>query len=636
MENQIQPQGGQNISQMSQDFSKLDGSVISLHSYVGGDRFQLYLSVMRQIARYDPGSKSWRFSLDKAQRSDVASICKQLSGFVTLPIDVKGNSTELLFQFLNTLCTQATSDRRTSISIYVSGNYARFKIPSNSDMDDSFRAVLNHLEKELTVEIKQFDPSSGRYTIVPYQFYFIKDGSFITYRGLLPIIQRVFTSKIQYSVSYSQDLEKIINTVKSLDLETALVEVQEFLKSKGKTLRPYQIDAIRSSIRDMVSHGGFLIQLPTGAGKTLTSFALLRVLNKVGIRSMFTVVGMRDLAIQWKEEASKYLGDLYSDIGLMYSDEKNLYRDSFNIATYQSLLRFIDTSSNNQVRVNLNDIERVFQESQLVIVDEVHHLPATSIKSLVLTNRYLHGGLSATPFREDQFDLMLYGLTSVPSIALKLIDPQFHESSILTPVNVVNVNIDFLTFDPDFKVSDSLDFESDKFVKFMRTLLLDKRLIDYTKFIVAKFIEKYNLPVVVHTPLESIGKAFAELSGIPLLSGSSKGIERDRLLDGLRTNQVKASVVTTVLDEGIDIPPLSCMIELIPGSSRVKLIQRLGRLTRVYPNKSKGIALLFNYKSDRPDVNRILANQKVKRDRFLQDYGISVTDVYWKDILTVI
>lgn len=72
---------------------------------------------------------------------------------------------------------------------------------------------------------------------------------------------------------------------------------------------------------------------------------------------------------------------------------------------------------------------------------------------------------------------------------------------------------------------------------------------------------------------------------------------------------------------------------MLPGSSRVKLVQRMGRLTRPYKCKDTAFAYLFDYSQSKLGaLSDIFARQKKKRDDFMRKEGYEVVDVRWKDL----
>ncbi|MFZ8788256.1 MAG: helicase-related protein, partial [Acidilobaceae archaeon] len=62
--------------------------------------------------------------------------------------------------------------------------------------------------------------------------------------------------------------------------------------------------------------------------------------------------------------------------------------------------------------------------------------------------------------------------------------------------------------------------------------------------------------------------------------------ERERVLRAFKTAKTGVLVVTTVGDEGLDIPDANIGILVSGTSSRRQFIQRLGRLLRPTPGKT--------------------------------------------------
>lgn len=70
-------------------------------------------------------------------------------------------------------------------------------------------------------------------------------------------------------------------------------------------------------------------------------------------------------------------------------------------------------------------------------------------------------------------------------------------------------------------------------------------------------------------------------------------------------------VATSLADEGLDIPSLKMIVLLSQGKSRIKLVQRIGRVMRPYSGKFKGVILDISY------GHEIFQRQFSKRYNFL-------------------
>jgi superfamily II DNA or RNA helicase len=61
--------------------------------------------------------------------------------------------------------------------------------------------------------------------------------------------------------------------------------------------------------------------------------------------------------------------------------------------------------------------------------------------------------------------------------------------------------------------------------------------------------------------------------------------ERDQAFESFRQHEIHILLCTQLGDEGIDIPRLEELILSFPGRSRTKVIQRVGRLQRIFSGK---------------------------------------------------
>jgi len=89
--------------------------------------------------------------------------------------------------------------------------------------------------------------------------------------------------------------------------------------------------------------------------------------------------------------------------------------------------------------------------------------------------------------------------------------------------------------------------------------------------------------------------------------------ERMQKIENLKNNKLQVLISTSLADEGLDIPNLQLIVLLTQGKSRIKLIQRIGRVMRPWKNKERGYILDIAYNSD------IFQRQAGKRIKFIQN-----------------
>jgi len=580
-----------------------------LTNYVNSEDFSLYVNFARKVGFYDSNSKAWNISVAKLQLYSKADICADYNYVKYLPLN------EEVREFFDEYCKELETVTTLTNDLTVDGNYV--VIPSRSPLYGKF----DFLKPHFIMKYKTFDHVTGKYIQNEVPLYTVKPGQILLFRGLFSILKDLakrFGIKAEVSNPFIEDVSQVgVPTVIG-----------------GKDLRVYQLDAVKKSLQSIAEIRGALIQMPTGSGKTLVGEALIKVLTDIGkLKTAFIIVESQDLLNQWADELSKVFGR--EKIGKLYQNEQSVKEGGINVVTYQSLYKVVKTylaSVRHSLDVNESRLFSIYKEADFVLVDEAHHLPADSISAILTVNsKAVRVGLSATPFREDNRDLLLHSLTSVPVVRYKMTDEIFRKLNVLVPVKVVNVLIDFLDWQGDYVDDDNIS--ASRVVKMSSRIISEEPVQKLALYIAVKLHERYKLPVIIHSPYARPLREMSERFNIPLLEGQKTDAEREVLLQKLRNNEINVVLATTLMDEGIDIPPLVGLVMMLPGASRVKLVQRMGRLTRPYKGKDTAFAYLFDYSQSKLGaLSDIFARQKKKRDDFMRKEGYEVVDVRWKDL----
>ncbi|AXQ00084.1 putative superfamily 2 helicase [Sulfolobus filamentous virus 1] len=497
-----------------------------------------------------------------------------------------------------------------------------------------YNEIIEQFQQELCKQIKYFDYKERKYVTRDLCFFNVM-GSILRYlRGLHLISERALQQigfKVKLVNEYNPEISKV-------NVPSEIFNYQ---------LRSYQVDAISNSLKAIAKVGGALIQLPTGAGKTLIGMTLVKLLMDAGfIKNAFVVVNSKTLAIQWFNVLSKH----FDDVGMYTGDEKNYGK--VTISTFQSIWSPLNKNAGNDMIES--GIMGKFKNTDFVIFDEVHHVPADTFKAVASLNHNIHIGLSATPYREDAYDEVIYGLTSSPVYKLRfsdlldfLIPPKVY--NIRVPVSV-NEGLNFLNAvknaedengffqwnlnEGEIFGEDETSNKNMKYIDFMKGVLWNDKVWKYAVWLANKLVEKGVYPVIIHSPLETPARYFSEAFNLKLLSGKSEDSERKVILEALNSRALKLCVATTVIDEGVDIPSLQSLIMLYPGGSRVKLIQRIGRLVRKAQGKNNAYVFLFNYMTENEWFNNILERQNEKRLSALkEERAWQIVDVSYREVL---
>lgn len=402
------------------------------------------------------------------------------------------------------------------------------------------------------------------------------------------------------------NVHKVSSTLKSLEIPVSdphklLTEKSLAFKPelRGVELRPYQKEALSK----WQQNGGIgIIALPTGAGKSL--IAIAAIVEK-SVKTLIVAYTKEQLH-QWKNFIQRFTTIPQSMVGLFYGEEKRLA--PITITTYQSAFR------------NMGVLSPHFD---MIVVDEVHHLPAEKFKYIAYhTIAKYKIGLSATPEREDGKHVELFPLLG--GVVFYKSPGELAEQGYLAPYEIVTVRVDLPVQERSMyeKIRRQIELLIAKLPEEIRSangkdrfkLILEEarrgneiakevlRLHTELRMLIALSSSKIEKAVeLAKRELERGGKIiiFAQyvdqareiakrLHGY-LLMGETPDHERKKILEAFKTAQSGVLVVTTVGDEGLDIPDASIGIIVSGTGSRRQFIQRLGRLLRPKPGGSKAI-----------------------------------------------
>ncbi len=350
------------------------------------------------------------------------------------------------------------------------------------------------------------------------------------------------------------------------------------------TLREYQKEALMAWVRN--DYRG-VIALPTGSGKTVVAIAALTYVN---IRTLI-VAFTKEQLYQWKKALINFTNVDEAYIGMYFSEEKRIA--PITLTTYQTAFRHTS---------------KLAPYFGLLIIDEVHHLPADKFKhiavSLPAPKRL---GLSATPYREDGRHLELFPLMG--GIVYSKTPQELSELGYLASYEVITIRVSLksserkrylelrkkyseLVNGADFnEVLEAARRGDRRAIEALKILNEIKLLVHKSQAKFDKTIEiiedelKRGAKIIVFAHYVDLAKKIAEAVGGYLLTGETDNRRRRLILETFRSTRSGVLVVTTVGDEGLDIPDANVGILVAGTGSRRQFIQRLGRLLRPQPGK---------------------------------------------------
>ncbi len=314
------------------------------------------------------------------------------------------------------------------------------------------------------------------------------------------------------------------------------VEAAEGLVFNGELRSEVQRQAVNASLEQLEKHGGGVLSLPTGVGKTVIA---LHIACRLRLKTL-VVVHKTFLMDQWEERIRKFIPG--ARIGRLQQNVEEVEECNIVVGMLQSLaMREYD--------------DETFDDFGLIIFDEVHVVPAPVLSRALLklcAPKML--GLSATPVRKDGLSFVIHWFIG-PTFFQRFLSDQAH------------VTVDILKYRP----SRALPFN----MAAATSLICNMQ--DRNRSIVNKIADLVELGHKVL--LLSDRRAHCE-SLLVMLRES--GIDGALYMGGMKRAELELSERSQVMlgtfslaKEGLDIPSLDA---LILASPRSDVVQACGRI----------------------------------------------------------
>jgi DNA excision repair protein ERCC-3 len=371
------------------------------------------------------------------------------------------------------------------------------------------------------------------------------------------------------------------------------------LKTDVWALRSYQLDAVEG----FWAGGSGVVVLPCGAGKTLVGAAAMARAGATTLILVTNTVAGR----QWRRELLARTSLTEEEIG-EYSGERKQVRP-VTIATYQVMTR-----KSGGVYRNLELFDS--RDWGLVIYDEVHLLPAPVFRMTADLQSRRRLGLTATLVREDGREGDVFSL-----IGPKRYDAPWkdiEQQGWIAPAECTEVRVT-MTDHERLTYAIAEPEERYRIASTARTKLpvvravLDRHPGEPT-LVIGAYLDQ----------LDELGDALQA----PVIQGSTKTAERERLFDAFRAGEVSTLVVSKVANFSIDLPEAAVAVQ-VSGTfgSRQEEAQRLGRLLR--PKKDGKQAHFYSVVAR----DTLDTDYAAHRQRFLAEQGYAYRIVDADDLL---
>jgi superfamily II DNA or RNA helicase len=385
-----------------------------------------------------------------------------------------------------------------------------------------------------------------------------------------------FTGLIPYVILL---LQKINEQYEIIDMRTKPESNANFNIDPNFSPRDYQ-----KNIIDNISSRE-IIQAATGAGKT---YIMAEIIAKYDVKPVLVMAPKVSLAMQIQEEFTKFLNTKVGICGGGFKDIQDI-----TICTPQSVPQELTSTC------------------KLLMWDEFHNASADFIQSVSnkCINAFYRYGVSATPWRDDNKDMLLEAIANKRKPHLSI-----NASKLIDKGKLVPCTIEFITINEIFPWEGNYN------------ALYQKAIVHNTKrnnIIVDKAVEEYKNGEVVLILIKNIehGKLLLNMlrkrdefisnsitnellnddsSEIQFISGEDSNDHRNKILNKVKAGEVKILIGSTIADEGLDLPILSTLILAGGGRSSTRAFQRVGRVLRLYPGKTK--AKVYDFKDMTPSL----------------------------------
>jgi superfamily II DNA or RNA helicase len=349
--------------------------------------------------------------------------------------------------------------------------------------------------------------------------------------------------------------------------------------------RRYQLEALTAWLQQ---RGRGVVVLPTGAGKTVVA---LMAIERLALRTLI-VVPTLELLGQWQRAVCTQLGMPEHAVGIVGGGRREV-RD-LTIITFDSAAL----------------PRRRLDGFGLLIVDEVHHLPAAQYRRIVSKAMApCRLGLSATPERLDgrhhDLDTLIgpvlfhrlpsdlrrerhiadyverrvyVDLSPVEQGRYEVLMAEFRwylaRHGLATRGNCFEALVQRAGYDPAARQA----LQAQRQAR-MIALNAEAKLVHIARLLARHHDDR----VLIFAEYTALVEAISRRLLIPAITYRTDPRERRAVLEGFRAGQYSKLVTGRVLNEGVDLPDANVAIIASGSSATREYIQRLGRVLRPKP-----------------------------------------------------
>lgn len=360
--------------------------------------------------------------------------------------------------------------------------------------------------------------------------------------------------------------------------------LKEYVDGSAINFRPYQSPAINQLLG--AGPEGVLVS-PAGSGKTVMGLSLIPITQQ---RTLWLTHTDR-LFKQCYERCLEFLPDIKPDsIGLIGGGKWSI-GEALTIAMIPTLVQ------------NLDKTAALKDEFGLLILDETHHLAATTFTTVVtLLNTYFMYGLTATPYRRDSLETLVFQCIGPIGATVSKKDVAAHKG--MVPPTIVYCG---LNFGPRVEIANVSTI-------FKEFIVHNHKRNTRIKDDVVREAKKGNFCIVASgrkNHCELLHKLIsAEWPKTGIATGKYSKKHVDEQVAAFDNQEITVLVTTPeLLGEGFDVDFLNRLFVTTSFRTEARAEQLIGRIQRYHPDKVD--SLVYEYIDENIGV---LKNQYFSRN----------------------
>lgn len=358
---------------------------------------------------------------------------------------------------------------------------------------------------------------------------------------------------------------------------------------KGQiTLRPYQ----KKALKLIKQNNQGIVWLPVNSGKT---YIALELINQLNLRTLW-MTHSTNLLKQTAEKINELFDIPVGVIGMGYRN----YQD-ITIGMVQTLSKY------SKYRDFIDKINNSFD---IVIFDECHNVGHnTYYKFLKKATMYYRYGLSGTPKHRHSTDVY-YMKAVFGEVLVKMSQRDLfnYDVSVKPKITMIKEKIPKSDIEEYQELYDTFIVNNDS--RNGKVVYLTQQLVEQGKQTVI-MLERIQHGENISELLDLLNINHMFLHGeIPLNI-------RSKYIDAFEEGELPVLIVTSILNEGMNIHSMDAIIVAAGGKSPVKTIQRVGRVLRKRIGKEE--ALVYDFYDE---GERTLAYHAYKRKQvYNKEFG---------------